>query len=442
MVYIPLLGGIFFMGSTVVVGAQYGDEGKGKIVDLLAEKADLVVRFNGGNNAGHTVVVKGRKYKFHLMPSGAVQGKRCLIAAGIALDPRVLKKEMEQLEGRADLAIDPRAQIIMPWHNALDAAKEKAKGKAKIGTTGRGIGPCYADRASRSGIRFCELVERERFRQRLGASFKEKEEMLRKVFGEGTGQSLEEIEAEYSGLGELFSAKLADVSLETSRALDEGKNVLFEGAQGTFLDNDFGTYPYVTSSHPTAGAIFTGTGIGVRKIDRVIGIVKAYTTRVGEGPFVTELGGELGDRIRDKGQEYGTTTGRPRRVGWLDLPLLKTAARLNGLTEIALTKLDVLGGLEKVSVCTVYECNGGKLGEMPADVWELEKCTPVYEEMPGFEVSGSERGYEELSGMARAYVGFVEKELGIPVTFVSVGPGREETVLRQGKGIVNDGPGP
>ncbi len=418
------------MSSTVVIGAQYGDEGKGKVVDLLADKADLVVRFNGGNNAGHTVVVKGKKYKFHLMPSGAIQGKKCFIAAGIALDPKVLKQELGQLEQEISLVIDPRAQIIMPWHNALDLAKEEAKGKAKIGTTGRGIGPCYADRVSRTGIRFCELVEAQRLKEKVERQFGEKQALLQKVFGKEIGQSKEEILADYTTLGEEFSKYLGDVSMEVSEALKGGKNVLFEGAQGTFLDNDFGTYPYVTSSHPTAGAVFTGVGIGARAFDRVIGIVKAYTTRVGEGPFVTELKGELADKIRTVGAEFGTTTGRPRRVGWLDLPLLTTAIRLNGFTEIALTKLDVLNGLEKALVCTEYECDGKRLKEVPADLKELEKCTPVFEDLPGFEVKGSEKEYGELSEKARSYVEFVEKALGVPTKIVSIGPGREETILR------------
>jgi adenylosuccinate synthase len=418
--------------STVVVGAQWGDEGKGKIVDLLAEKADLVVRFNGGNNAGHTVVVKGKTYKFHLMPSGAIQGKKCCIGAGAALDPRVLKQEMKQLEGEFTprLLIDPRAQIIMPWHNALDGAGEAAKGMAKIGTTGRGIGPCYADRALRTGIRFCELVDEKRLFERIGKGFDENEGLLKSVYNAKMPATKEAIFSEYNALGKEFAASMADVSAEATNALNEGKNVLFEGAQGTFLDNDFGTYPFVTSSHPIAGGIFTGVGIGIRKIERVIGIVKAYTTRVGEGPFVTELTGELGEKIRQKGAEFGTTTGRPRRVGWLDLVLLRTAARLNGFTEIALTKLDVLSGLEKIMVCTAYRCNGSVLKELPADLEKLSECTPVYEEFPGFEVKGTEKNMKELGGKAQEYVAFIEKEIGAMASIVSVGPGREETIVR------------
>ena len=420
------------MVSTIVIGAQWGDEGKGKIVDLLAKNADLVARFNGGNNAGHTVVVEGKTYKFHLMPSGAIQGKRCCIGAGIALDPRVLKKEIEQLNGsnEPNLAIDPRTQIVMPWHNALDNAKEDAKGSGKIGTTGRGIGPCYADRASRTGIRFCELVDSERLREKIGREFEVKEKILKNVYNAELPASKGEIFAEYDALGKEFAKYYGDVSMEVSQALEAGKNVLFEGAQGTFLDNDFGTYPFVTSSHPTAGAIFTGLGIGLRPIDRIIGIVKAYTTRVGEGPFATELEGKIGDGIREKGKEFGTTTGRPRRIGWLDLVLLKTSIRLNGFTEIALTKLDVLTGLEKVMVCTEYECDGKKMQEMPADLEMLSKCRPVYEEMPGFEMGSNATSFSQLPKEAQEYVAFIEKGLGIQAKIVSVGPGREETIVR------------
>ncbi len=419
------------MTATIVVGSQFGDEGKGKVVDLLAEQADLVVRFNGGNNAGHTVVAEGRKYKFHLMPSGVVQGKKCLVGAGVALDPRILKKEIEQLEGKElSLAIDPRTQIVMPWHNALDGAKEAAKGKAKIGTTCRGIGPCYADRASRTGIRFCEMVESEGLRQRVEQLFPEKEGLLKQVYGSKMPASKEEILSEYDSLGKEFAKYLGDVSLQVSNALKAGKNVLFEGAQGTFLDNDFGTYPFVTSSHPIAGALFTGVGLGIQPIERVIGIVKAYTTRVGSGPFVTKLHGELADRIREKGQEFGTTTGRPRRIGWLDLVLIRTALRLNVFTEIALTKLDVLSGLEKVLVCTAYECNGKEVKEVPAGLLQVEKYKPLFKEMPGFEVDNEAKEFGDLQEEAKSYVQFVEKDLAVPIKIVSIGPGREETILR------------
>jgi len=416
--------------STVVVGSQFGDEGKGKLVDILAEKADLVVRFNGGNNAGHTVVVQGKKYKFHLMPSGVIQGKKCCVAAGVALDPRVLKQELERLDTKPDILIDPRTQIIMPWHNALDGAKEAAKGKAKIGTTGRGIGPCYAERASRTGIRFAQMVDEKRLREKVDALFPVREKELKEIYGQEIGQAKEEILKEYSGLGSEFKKYLGDVSMEVSKALDKGKNVLFEGAQGMFLDNDFGTYPYVTSSHPTAGAIFTCVGMGIRPIERIVGIVKAYTTRVGSGPFATELEGELGNHIREVGAEFGTTTGRPRRVGWLDLVLVRTASRMNGFTEIALTKLDVLNGLDQILVCTSYELEGKNIKEMPADTDLWGKCKPIYKKMPGFELKGNEKSFEDLPEKAREYVKFIETELSVPVKVVSIGPGRKETIFR------------
>lgn len=420
------------MPSTVVIGAQFGDEGKGKIVDLLAGKADFVVRFNGGNNAGHTVVVKGEKFKFHLMPSGAIQGKKCCIAAGVALDPAVLLEEMRELEGkcRYSLLIDPRTQIIMPWHRMLDATAEEAKGKQKIGTTGRGVGPCYADRADRTGIRFCELVDGKRLQERLDAVFPVKEKTLHAVYNSEMQLSKDEIFAEYSAFGQKLRQHLADVSVAVTEALKQKKTVLFEGAQATFLDIDFGTYPFVTSSHPIAGAIFTGVGLALQPIQRVIGITKAYTTRVGSGPFVTELLDALGDKIREVGAEFGTTTGRPRRVGWLDLVSLKTAQRLNGFTEIALTKLDVLSGLQEINVCIAYECNGKKLVECPADLKAIEKCTPVFKKFNGFSIKGTEKKFQQLPLAARQYVQFIEKELGVPVKIVSVGPGREETIFR------------
>ncbi len=418
------------MPATIIVGTQFGDEGKGKITDFLAEKADLVVRYHGGNNAGHTVVVGEKTYKFHLLPSGLIQGKRCCIGAGVALDPRVLIEEMKQFgQSKIELAIDHRTQIIMPWHNLQDGAREQARGR-KIGTTGRGIGPCYEDRAGRNGIRFCELVEPERLRKRIAEVFPTKKRILEEIYSVNVDFSEEQVFNEYSGLGEKLKQFLGDVSLEVSTALKEGKNVLFEGAQGLFLDNDFGTYPFVTSSHPMAGGIFTGVGIGLLNDIEAIGIVKAYTTRVGEGPFLTELKGELGETIRKNGNEFGTTTGRPRRIGWLDLVLLRTSIRINGLTGIALTKADVLSGIPKLKVCVAYECGGKKLEEFPADWGVLKKCKPVYREFDGFEIDHEEKDFSKLSSEAREYIGFIEKELGVPIKFVSLGPKRSQTILR------------
>ena len=416
--------------ATIIVGTQFGDEGKGKLTDFLAEKADLVVRYHGGNNAGHTVVVGEKIYKFHLLPSGLIRGKKCCIGAGVALDPRVLIEELKQLgQLKIKLAIDHRTQIIMPWHNLQDGAREQVRGK-KIGTTGRGIGPCYEDRAARSGIRFCEFVDPERLRKRIAEVFPTKKRILEEIYSTKVEFSEEDVFKEYSVLVKQLKKFLCDVSLEVSTALKENKNVLFEGAQGMFLDNDFGTYPFVTSSHPMTGGIFTGVGIGLLNDIEAIGIVKAYTTRVGEGPFLTELTGELGETIRKNGQEFGTTTGRPRRVGWLDLVLLKTSIRMNGLTEIALTKADVLNGIPKLKVCVAYECNGKKLEEFPADWTLIEKCKPVYKEFDGFEINHEEKDFNKLSSKARKYIGFIEKELGVPIKFVSLGPKRSQTILR------------
>ncbi len=420
------------MPSIAVIGSQYGDEGKGKIVDFLAENADLIVRFNGGNNAGHTVVAGNEKFKFHLLPSGVVQGKQCLIGAGVALDPKVLLQEIEQLEGKfkVRLLIDPRAQIIMPWHNMLDATAETERGKQKIGTTGRGIGPCYADRADRTGIRFCELVDSKRLKERIEQLFPIKKKILKAVYNSETRISKGEIFKQYAALGKKLQGCLSDVSVDVCSALQQGKNVLFEGAQGTYLDIDFGTYPFVTSSHPIAGGVFTGVGIGVRKIERVIGVVKAYTTRVGSGTFVTELSGKLADSIREQGGEYGTTTGRPRRVGWLDLVMLRTSCRLNNFTELALTKLDVLNGLKEINVCVGYKLGGKTIKERPADLEDLKKCKPVYKKFRGFDIKAGTSGFEQLPVPARQYIEFVEQELGVPIRIVSVGASREETIVR------------
>lgn len=420
------------MGATIIIGMQFGDEGKGKITDFFAKDFDLVVRFNGGNNAGHTVVVGEKKYKFHLLPSGQVYGKKCAIGAGCSIDPRVLAQEIQNAGNQVNLIIDPRAQIIMPWHCLLDGASEESMGSGKIGTTGRGIGPCYADRASRTGIRFADLIDEKRLKEKISSGFAANKNVLEKVFGfEANGDfSEEKIFSEYSALGKELAQYSADVSLEVYTTLGSGKKVLLEGAQGTFLDNDFGTYPFVTSSHPLTGAAMIGIGLGPKALGRIIGIVKAYTTRVGGGPFVTELENELGDKIREQGAEFGTTTGRPRRVGWLDLVLLRTAQRLNGTDEIAFTKIDVLNGLPELFVCTEYECNGKKLKDVPADVEEIHGCKPIYKKFPGFKISGEEKSFEELDKNAQDYISFIEKELGIKISMISTGAERNKIILR------------
>ncbi len=419
------------MSSRIVIGAQYGDEGKGKIVDFFSEKADLVVRFNGGNNAGHTVVVGEKTFKFHLIPSGAVQGKECCIGAGVVIDPSVLLKEIEMVKKagkKARLFIDARSHMILPWHKELDGASEQAKGARKIGTTKRGIGPCYADRASRSGIRFCEFIDPKRFKPRVEELATKKAAELERLYGVKPGFSAESVLKEYSSYALKLREYLADCSVKTSRAIDAGKNVLFEGAQGTFLDNDFGSYPFVTSSHPIAGGALVGAGIGINKIEACTGVVKAYTTRVGSGPFVTELSGKLADKIRKVGVEFGTTTGRPRRVGWLDLPLLRTSHLLNNFSDLAITKLDVLSGLKEVKVCVSYKLGGKELSLVPADSLELEDCKPVYESFKGFELPEKIEKFEDLPSEAVAYLEFIERETGVPVKIVSYGPKRSQTL--------------
>ena len=418
--------------ATVIIGMQYGDEGKGKITDFFSEKADLVVRFNGGNNAGHTVVVGEKKFKFHLLPSGLVYGKKCAIGAGCAIDPRVLAGEIKNLGKEISLVIDPRAQIIMPWHNLLDGVSEQKMGEKKIGTTGRGIGPCYSDRASRTGIRFADLINETRFKEKLKAGFATNKNILEKLYGFKADEDFLEkkILAEYSALAKFLSKYAGDVSLEVHNAIASGKNVLLEGAQGTFLDNDFGTYPFVTSSHPLTGAAMIGIGLGPKTIGRVIGVLKAYTTRVGGGPFVTELDNELGEKIRVQGGEFGTTTGRPRRVGWLDLVLARTSLRLNGVDEIVLTKIDVLSGFEELFVCTEYECNGKKIMDVPADIENVYDCKPVFKKFSGFKISGNEKSFSELDRNAQDYVSFIEKELGTKISMVSTGAERNKIIMR------------
>ncbi|MFH1391916.1 MAG: adenylosuccinate synthase [Candidatus Diapherotrites archaeon] len=418
------------MSGTVIIGSQFGDEGKGKVTDFYGNNADLVVRYQGGNNAGHTVVIGNRILKFHLLPSGVAQGKRILIGAGVVLDPRVLKKEIENFKDKVDLGIDPRTHIIMPWHNLEDEGREDSRGKTKIGTTKRGIGPAYADKAQRVGIRFEDLVDKNRLAEKIRDIFQVKKAILEKVYELKLPFDENSVLEEYSKLGKLFKPMLSDVSLEVCTALDQGKNVLFEGAQGTFLDNDFGTYPFVTSSHPISGGVSTGVGMPLNKIERIIGIVKAYTTRVGFGPFPTELKDEIGNHLVEKGNEFGTTTGRKRRVGWLDLPMMKTSMRLNGFSEIAITKLDVLSGLEKIKVCTSYTVGDKKIDLFPYSNKGLENAVANYEEFDGFKITGKEKNYSELDENARKYLDFIEKGIGAPIKLVSIGPEREETILK------------
>ena len=424
------------MSNIVVVGTQWGDEGKGKVVDLLTAKADLVVRFQGGNNAGHTLVVGGTKYIFHLIPSGILyEEKKCLIGNGVVVDPEVLLEEMDKLEaagiplGPERLALSDKAHIIMPYHRAIDLAREKAKGKQALGTTGRGIGPCYEDKAARTGVRAVDLTEPDTLKEKIAFNLKEKNLYLTRVLGAEPLET-EAILAQYQDMARRLRPHITEVSLELNEAMAQGKNILFEGAQGTHLDVDHGTYPYVTSSNPVSASACTGSGIGPGRLHHVVGIVKAYTTRVGAGPFTTELDDETGRYMQDRGKEFGATTGRRRRCGWLDLVVVRDAVRLNGLTRLAITKLDVLTGLKKLNICVGYEVENETLHHRPTSLKTLAACRPVYETLEGWQddISGA-RTLSELPAEARAYLKRIEDGTGVPVAIVSVGAGREETIM-------------
>jgi len=423
------------VSNIVIVGTQWGDEGKGKIVDLLAEYADVVVRFQGGNNAGHTMVVEGEQFISHLVPSGILQKKTCLIGNGVVVDPSVLVEELDKLKNKGIdtgpnlLKISEKAHVIMPYHKQIDLAREKMKGDQKIGTTGRGIGPCYEDKASRRGIRFVELIDAEVFKETVHAVLEEKNFYL-KHYLSAEPLDPEPIVQQYRGYAERLAPHVVNISIVMNQAVKAGKQILFEGAQGTHLDIDHGTYPFVTSSNTVSGNACCGAGIGPKEITGVIGIVKAYTTRVGRGPFPTELFDEIGDTIQKKGAEFGATTGRKRRCGWLDTVLLQNAVRLNGLTGLVITKLDVLDGLESLKICTGYEYNGETLYDFPANLKIIGACKPVFETLPGWpeDISGL-RKLEDLPKNARRYLDRIEELLETPIDIVSVGPGREETII-------------
>ncbi len=424
------------MGNVVVVGTQWGDEGKGKVVDLLTAQAHVVVRFQGGNNAGHTLVVGGKKFIFHLIPSGILyEDKTCLIGNGVVVDPEVLLGEMDKLEG-AGIRVTPgrlylseKAHLIMPYHKALDLAREAAKGKAKLGTTGRGIGPCYEDKAARVGIRAVDLLEPDTLEQKIRSNLKEKNFFLKEYLGAEPLEP-ESILESYLKMADRLKSYITDVSKILEEAVNDRRQILFEGAQGTHLDVDHGTYPFVTSSNPVAGTACTGAGIGPRHLGHILGVVKAYTTRVGAGPFVTELTDMVGDHLREQGVEFGSTTGRPRRCGWLDLVVVRDSARLNGLNSLAITKLDVLGGLDTLKICVGYEMEGMKVDSRPASLKVMEKCKPIYQEMPGWEqdISGA-RELEQLPQQARDYLVAIQDITGLPISIVSVGPAREQTII-------------
>jgi adenylosuccinate synthase len=424
--------------NVVVVGTQWGDEGKGKIVDLLTEKARLVVRYQGGNNAGHTLVVGGEKFIFHLIPSGILHpGTICLIGNGVVLDPEVFLMEVDRLKERGlkvspeNLRISERTQVIMPYHQRIDIAREEKKGAGKIGTTGRGIGPCYEDKVGRRGIRVADLVNPDSLKAKLAEVLPEKNFYLEKFLG-AQPFTPEEILAKYTEMGARLKPLVTNVAVLLAQAVQEGKNILFEGAQGTHLDIDHGTYPFVTSSNPVAGGACTGTGVGPNQLHHVLGIVKAYTTRVGAGPFPTECLDEVGDHLVECGVEFGSTTGRRRRCGWLDAVVLQDSARLNGLTGLAITKLDVLTGVNPVKICVAYEENGSRRETIPATIQELERCRPIFEELPGW--TADIRGVRRLADLplaTRNYLQRLEELVGVPIQIVSVGPDREETIVVQ-----------
>lgn len=417
----------------VVVGTQWGDEGKGKIIDVLSPKADYVVRFQGGNNAGHTVVVNDEKFILHLLPSGIINSEgKCVIGAGVVVDIEVLLDEIEKLEKRGrkldKLFIDERAHIIMPYHIEIDKAKEEATGENKIGTTQRGIGPCYVDKIARNGIRIGDLLDSERFRDKLTWNVAEKNDMLTR-YGKGTF-NLEELYDRFMKLAEKIKFRIIDGVVEINEAIEERKTVMFEGAQALMLDIDYGTYPYVTSSSPTAGGVTVGTGVSPKKIERIMGVMKAYTTRVGEGPFPTELEDETGEKLRSIGHEFGATTGRPRRCGWLDAVVGKYAVDINGLTDVVMTKIDVLSGHETLKICTAYEIDGEIYNAPPASIEKLIKAKPVYEELPGWTEDISKiTNYEELPENCKKYIKRVEELIKAPISMVSVGPDRVQNIF-------------
>ncbi|MBZ4646528.1 MAG: purA [Clostridia bacterium] len=423
------------MATKVVIGAQWGDEGKGKIIDILAQQAEVVVRSQGGNNAGHTVEANGQQYKLHLTPSGILNPNTlCIIGNGVVVDPGVLLGELDMLQARGvstdNLKIDARAHIIFPYHRELDGLSEIARGKSDIGTTKKGIGPAYMDKAERSGIRMCDLMNRELFIEKVKANVELKNKIIEKVYG-GTGLNADDIIEEYLGYAKKLRKYVTDTTVLLYEAIKAGKNVLFEGAQGTLLDLDLGTYPYVTSSHPISGGVCVGTGIGPTMIDECIGVVKAYTTRVGKGPFPTELFDEIGDQIREKGHEYGTTTGRPRRCGWFDAVIVKYAVRTSGLTSIVVNKIDTLGDIKKIKICVGYRKGNEIIKEFPPSLEELELCEPIYEEMDGWEGDiGHIRRYEDLPENAKKYIERIEKLCDVRVGMIGVGPGRDQNIIK------------
>lgn len=422
------------MSVKVVIGTQWGDEGKGKYIDMLAKDADMVVRFSGGNNAGHTIVANGVKFALHLVPSGILhEGKTCIIGNGVVVDPGVLIKEMNGLTSKGisvdKLFISDRAHVIMPYHVRLDELQEAYRGEKSIGTTKRGIGPAYADKVERCGIRICDLIDEEVFSEKVRTNLKLKNKIIEQIYG-GEKFNADEIIAEYTEYAKIIKKHIRDVNVMISEALISNKNVLFEGAQATMLDLDFGTYPYVTSSNPIAGGVCVGGGVGPNKVDEIYGVFKAYTSRVGAGPFPTEENNAIGDKIRELGHEYGTTTGRPRRCGWLDAVMLKYAVNVNGVTGLAINHVDTIGRLDKIKLCVGYMKNGEKHTSFPASLVELSKCEPIYEEFDAWsEDISSTTTFEELPENAKKYLKRIEEVVGVNIKFIGVGKERHQTIV-------------
>ncbi len=424
------------MSVRIVLGAQWGDEGKAKVVDYLTNDSDIVVRYQGGANAGHTIKVDDEEFIFHLIPAGIVRpDKICVIANGVVMDPEALFREIEELEGRGievgdRIKISQSAHVVMPYHMVLEKASEEKIGDARIGTTMRGIGPCYRDKINRSsGIRVGDMLDRDFLPEKIRANVREKNEILTKVYGYEPMDAVPILEA-YAAYGERITPFVTDTSVYLNEAIDSGKSILFEGSQGTLLDIDHGTYPYVTSSNTTAGGACAGSGIGPTRIDEVVGVVKAYATRVGNGPFPTELADELGQQIRDTGHEYGSTTGRPRRCGWYDSVVVRLACRVNGFSSLAITRLDILDELEEIKICTHYEHKGTQLEHFPADLNVLQTCEPVYETLTGWQTPTPQvRTMDGLPENARKYLERISTLADTPISLVSVGPERDETIV-------------
>ncbi len=425
------------MSGVAVVGAQLGDEGKGKAVDLYCRSADLVVRYQGGNNAGHTVVVNDEKFKLHHIPSGIIRGKTGVIGNGCVVDPSVLIEELEELEKRGvdgEVKIAERAHVIMPYHKVLDNAEEEIKGDRAAGTTGRGIGPCYEDKVGRRGVRIHELLKPNSLRNKLEDLIPRKRALLEDVYGGKVGEEFEvdPIAEEYCRYGGKLKDKVVNSSSYINEKIEEGKNILFEGAQGTSLDIDHGIYPYLTSSNPISGGATIGAGVGPTKIQEVIGVIKAYLSRVGTGPLPTELDGEIAEHLIEVGKEYGTTTGRKRRVGWLDLPMLRHATKVNGFTGIVITSVDVLEGLDKIKVCEAYEVDGEKIEDMPADTEKWGRCDPIFRSFDGWSADWNTMNtYNDLPKNCRKYLEYIKEQLNVPIYMISVGPKREQVIINK-----------